>query len=163
MENPNHSQHDIYFEGRLGTAKTYLHQLMYEEAFSTAINARFQDIFTNFHVYHQISPVLIGNFYSCQALALTALGKTIEGMASSILAVPTFYRSKVTMDYNTNVATELQILGNDLENSINTELIKWDSPYRCKFHLDFIAEARTDRPAAMEGRSFREWLDLPED
>jgi hypothetical protein len=73
------------------------------------------------------------------------------------------YHSAFGAGYNIKEDAEIQVVGNNLQSSINTELIKLNSPHRCNLPPNLRVAAGIDCPAGMEGRSFWEWLDLPED
>jgi hypothetical protein len=151
----------MYFKGGLETAKTYLRQAKYREAMLTDAKAQHEPV-VPLDVQQIISPLLEAKLSLCEAMAHTGLGDAEKGGSCLKLAAYCLYSSAV----NAPVISMqlLRMLSEELQLAINEELIKLNSPYRCRATPPTSkAEARIDYPAGIKNRSFWEWLDLPEE
>ena len=114
--------------------------------------ARFNHVFS-YCQFYTLSALLQAKFSLCEALARAALGETKGGMDCLVSAAYHYHRSAVCTSMTRRSLEE------NLQNSINSELLKLNSPYQRNWKLT-ISKARNDYLAGKESRSFWEWLDL---
>jgi hypothetical protein len=152
-------------KGRLKIVKACLRQSHYSEA------ARYADgVLRNIDVEAvevmylgpQVTPVMETKLNLSAALAQTALGKTELGMENIKLAAETLYYRGTR---NLNMDLDLTELTEYLEVTVNHELIKLRSPWRCGRQppLSPTQQSVPDWQVGVVRRSFWEWLELPED
>jgi hypothetical protein len=161
----------MYLQGRLGTARTYLHEARYREALLTILKTRRKRVFS-FYIRNTMNPVFHAKFCLCEAFTHIALGDIEEGLNCLKSAATFFHNSALGTRSVSTTSERPRILGMwllTLEDSINTELIKLNLPYRCnwlpnlKSKADIARLADITRLAGLENRTFWEWLDIPEE
>jgi hypothetical protein len=145
----------MYFQAKLGLAKTYLHQSQYEEAKYHIENARWEWEWPSVEVDYTVSPILKAKFYICAALARTACGENV-GM-ENIEAAATQLAS--SGQYNHKIQEELV---EDLHLTINTELSRLNSPHECKWEPPTRWRHHLIWHVGKGRLSFWEWLDVRE-
>jgi hypothetical protein len=125
-------------------------------ALLSAENARYERMLP-FSPLYIVNPFLNAKLHLCEALAHTALGNIGKG-ESSLISAAFFlhYHSALGAGYDIRENAGIRLVGQNLRSSMNTELVKLDSPNRCNLPPSLKVAADTDCSAGMEGRSFWE-------
>jgi hypothetical protein len=158
----------IYLQAKFGIVKMSLHQSKYQEVILNAADARHDRMFPFSRLC--IFKRLDAKFHLSEALAHTALGRIKKGASSLSLATLILYNLAVGTDRNDDRDTEweMRMMAEALRLSINMELIKLNSPYRCSLTPAFRVKPGIDLLPGMESRDFEgstfwEMLESPEE